>query len=395
MILKMAYRNLFRHKKRTLLTIITMIVGVMLSVVADGTYSGLEKQVRKTYIETDIGLYKIYWKDFYREKYDNEKLEYLIEDEKKIDIILNGKKFSKRLIFEGSITNVEKQLKVTFIGSSIKSEEKVFNRSLYMLKGKFNYDRNKVVIGYQLANLLQLSLGDTVTIMARTARKSIDAYDVEIGGIIKTGNPILDEVAIFIPLQFAKIFADTDYINDITIGEELSREEIEKIQKLNVDFIPYEEELKEYLDLAKADKMIFLFMGIGILLMAGINIANTMLMAMLERRKEIGIMMANGLSRRKILELFLAEGTLAGLMGTGIGIILGSLIVIYYSIKGIPLRNMQDFMGSIPVADRLYMNLQIKSLVGIAFVGLIFSILAAYYPAHKGTKLNPVEAIRD
>ncbi len=395
MILKMAYRNLFRHKKRTLLTIITMIVGVMLSVVADGTYSGLEKQVRKTYIETDIGLYKIYGKDFYREKYDNEKLEYLIEDEKKIDIILNGKKFSKRLIFEGSITNVEKQLKVTFIGSSIKSEEEVFNRSLYMLKGKFNYDRNKVVIGYQLANLLQLSLGDTVTIMARTARKSIDAYDVEIGGIIKTGNPILDEVAIFIPLQFAKIFADTDYINDITIGEELSREEIEKIQKLNVDFIPYEEELKEYLDLAKADKMTFLFMGIGILLMAGINIANTMLMAMLERRKEIGIMMANGLSRRKILELFLAEGTLAGLMGTGIGIILGSLIVIYYSIKGIPLRNMQDFMGSIPVADRLYMNLQIKSLVGIAFVGLIFSILAAYYPAHKGTKLNPVEAIRD
>lgn len=395
MILKMAYRNLFRHKKRTLLTIITMIVGIMLSVVADGTYSGLENQVRKTYIETDIGLYKIYAQNFYEEKYDNERLEYFIEEEGEIDKILKGKKYSKRLIFEGNITSLEKQLNTTFIGVEKEDEEKVFNRSLYMTKGEFSFDNNKVVLGYALSNLLELEVGDTITIMARTARKSIDAYDVEIGGIIKTGNPILDEVAVFLPLDFAKIFADTDKINDIVIGEDLLVEEVEKLSMLNIDFIPYEEELREYLDLAKADKMTFLFMGIGILLMAGINIANTMLMAMLERKKEMGIMMANGLSRQNILKLFLAEGTLAGLMGTSIGIIFGSLVVIYYGIKGIPLSSMQDFMGSIPVTDRLYMNLQIKSLIGIFFVGLVFSLFAAYYPAHKGTKLNPVEAIRD
>ncbi len=395
MILKMAYRNLFRHKKRTLLTIITMIVGIMLSVVADGTYSGLENQVRKTYIETDIGLYKIYAQNFYEEKYDNERLEYFIEEEGEIDKILKGKKYSKRLIFEGNITSLEKQLNTTFIGVEKEDEEKVFNRSLYMTKGEFSFDNNKVVLGYALSNLLELEVGDTITIMARTARKSIDAYDVEIGGIIKTGNPILDEVAVFLPLDFAKIFADTDKINDIVIGEDLLVEEVEKLSMLNIDFIPYEEELREYLDLAKADKMTFLFMGIGILLMAGINIANTMLMAMLERKKEMGIMMANGLSRQNILKLFLAEGTLAGLMGTSIGIIFGSLVVIYYGIKGIPLSSMQDFMGSIPVTDRLYMNLQIKSLIGIFFVGLVFSLFAAYYPAHKGTKLDPVEAIRD
>ncbi len=395
MILKMAYRNLFRHKKRTLLTIITMIVGIMLSVVADGTYSGLENQVRKTYIETDIGLYKIYAQNFYEEKYDNERLEYFIEEEGEIDKILKGKKYSKRLIFEGNITSLEKQLNTTFIGVEKEDEEKVFNRSLYMTKGEFFFDNNKVVLGYALSNLLELEVGDTITIMARTARKSIDAYDVEIGGIIKTGNPILDEVAVFLPLDFAKIFADTDKINDIVIGEDLLVEEVEKLSMLNIDFIPYEEELREYLDLAKADKMTFLFMGIGILLMAGINIANTMLMAMLERKKEMGIMMANGLSRQNILKLFLAEGTLAGLMGTSIGIIFGSLVVIYYGIKGIPLSSMQDFMGSIPVTDRLYMNLQIKSLIGIFFVGLVFSLFAAYYPAHKGTKLDPVEAIRD
>lgn len=396
MILKMAFRNLFRHKQRTLLTIITMIVGILLSVVADGTYGGMENQVINTYINTDTGYYKIYPKDYYEDKYDNEPLEHFIpkETEEELDKVLAQKRYTKRLAFNGKIINGADELNALFLASDIHKEINVFHRDRYMVEGSFEHDREHVVLGSELAKILHVKKGDTVTLTARTSRKSIDAYDMTINGIIKTGNPILDAQVIFMPLEFGKIFAETDLVNDIAIGQKLSKEELNYLKKMDIDFIPYEKEMEGYMNLVKADKISFLFIGIGILSMASINIANTMLMAMLEREKEVGVLMANGMKRKNILKLFLAEGTFAGLLGTSIGMLIGGLIVFYYQQVGIPLTNMKDMMGDVPVTDMLFMRISFKSMFGIGAVGFLFSLLAAYYPAHKSTKLNPVEALR-
>lgn len=397
MIMKMAFRNLFRHKNRTILTLITMIVGILLSIIGEGTYAGMEEQVKKTYIDTDVGYHKIYGKGYYEEKYENDQLEFLIDKkaEERIDQLLDGIPYSKRLVFDGSITDSVNELNAKFIGSNLKDELSVFNRRAYMVEGSFDYDENTVVIGEGLADLLDLSVGDSVTLIARTARKSIDAYDKTITGIIKTGNPFLDDSAVFMPLSFAKIFADTDNINDIAIGSEPPRDIVEEIGKVEVDSIPLSEELKEIIEITTAKRQGFVYISFGILLMAGISIANTMLMAMLERQKEIGIMMANGMNRKNILNLFMTEGTLVGAIGSGIGMVIGSAIVIYYQFAGIPLTYFEQAQTSIPLSDRLYMYFDIGSALSFGLVGLLFSLVAAFYPAYKATKMNPVEVIRD
>ncbi len=397
MIIKMAFRNLFRHKNRTILTLVTIIVGILLSIVGEGTYAGMEEQMKETYIKTDVGYHKIYGKGFYKDKSENEQLEFLIskEAEEKIDEIFINKDMSKRLVFSGSITNSVNELNTIFLGTNIEAEEKIFRRSEYIVKGTFTYDKNGIVIGAELAKLLGLNIDDEVTLVARTARKSIDAYDKKIVGIIKTGNPLLDSQIVFIPLEFAKKFVGTELVNDIVLGQIPEEDEVWKLEGLEVDSIPLKEILREVTEITAVKRKGFVFITLGILIMAGISITNTMLMAMMERQKEIGIMMANGMSRRNILKLFLSEGLLTGGIGTSIGFVIGSILVIVYEKIGIPLDYMNNVEMSIPLSDRLYMFYNLDSAISYALVGIGFSLLATWYPAHKATKMNPVEVIRD
>ncbi len=90
-----------------------------------------------------------------------------------------------------------------------------------------------------------------------------------------------------------------------------------------------------------------------------------------------------------------AEGVLTGLIGTGIGFVIGSILVIVYEKVGIPLDYMNSVQMNIPLSDRLYMFYNLDSAISYALVGIGFSILAGWYPAYKATKMNPVEVIRD
>lgn len=396
MIPKMIFRNIFRHRKRTLLTLVTMIVGIYLAILGEGLNSGLEHQLTDLYIKTDTSLYKIYGKDFYAEKDDNDQLEYPVIQIKEVEKVLGGKNYSKRLIFEGSVTNGLEELSVQFIGVDPQKENEVFNREKYMVKGPFVRGEDSLVLGIELTRLLGLSIGDQVTIMARTASESMNAYDMTLTGIIKTGNIIMDSNTVFVDLNFAGKFADTEEINDIAVGSELSHEEVEELERLDVDFATWQEEIEDIFMITSIRRKAFAIISFTILLMAGVTIANTMLMAMLERQKEIGIMMANGMYRKEILLLFLGEGTFVGILGSSIGFFLGAMTTTYYQNKGIEIAVKSSDLGiNIPFSDRLYLYFEPEKSFVIFLIGILFSAAASIYPAIKSIKLDPSVAIKE
>ncbi len=396
MIFKMIFRNIFRHKKRTLLTLITMIVGIYLAILGEGLNSGLEKQITDIYIKTDTSHYKIYGKNFYIEKDDNDQLEYPIEVMKEVEEILKNKNYSKRLIFKGSITDRKEELTAQFIGVNPQEENKVFERDKYMVEGSFVTGEDSLVLGIEMARLLDLGIGDEVTIMARTASQSINAYDLSITGIIKTGNTLMDSSSIFMDLGFSKKFVATPDINDIAVKSILSEEEADALKELKLDFIPWEEEIKDILRITSIRRKAFAIISTTILLMAGVTIANTMLMAMLERQKEIGIMMANGMHNREILLLFLGEGTFVGTLGSFLGFFLGWMTTSYYEHNGIQIAIKSSDLGiNIPFSDRLYLYFDLDKSLTILIVGVLFSAAASVYPAIKSVKLDPSKAIKD
>ncbi len=396
MILKMAFRNIFRHRIRTALTMVTMIVGIFLALLGEGINSGLEVQVKDIYINTETANYKLYANGFYDDKEDNDQLEFPIKKSDSIAGLLKENKFSPRISFKGSITNGLEELSVDILGVDKDMENSVFNRNGYMDSGTFLNKPEGVVIGSDLFQLLNLKLGDGVTLIARTSKNSINAYDLSVEGVIKTGNPLLDSRLVFINMDLAEKFADTESINDIAIKGELSPLQISELKKLGVDVLSWHDEVKGILEIARIRRKAFAIISFTILLMAGVGIANTMIMAMLERQKEIGIMMANGMSRKDILLLFLGEGTIVGTIGSFLGFVLGTIFVLYYQKNGIAVDlDTADLGMSIPISEKLYTYFDLSKSIVFMLIGILISILAILYPSIKSTRLNPIEVIRD
>ncbi|MDN5305102.1 MAG: putative transport system permease protein [Fusobacteriaceae bacterium] len=396
MIIKMAFRNIFRHKARTILTLVMIVMGIFIVIVGEGANRGLELQIIDMSIKTDVGKNKIYKKGFYAEKEDNNPIEYLIENEKEIRDILKDKAVSYRIHFNGSITNGINELGAKFYGINKQEEDSVFNRSSQIIEGHHFNKENEVIIGKDFADLLNLKLNDTITIIARTKNKTINAYDMTISGIFKTNNILIDKNVIFLERNFAKKFLEIDKINDIVIKDELSQNELNKLNKLNIEVMNYTIELEDMIETMKIKRQSMFVTSIVLLLMAGVGIINTMLMVMLERKREIGVLMANGMNRKEILLLFLSEGTAIGVIGSFIGFIFGTLLTLYYQKNGILLPEGSDALASnMPISNVFYFSYNYTISIIYLIAGIFVAAISSIYPAYKATTLEPAEVIRD
>lgn len=371
-----------------------MSFGITMAIFYDGIIKGYSLQTLELYRKSELGYYKIYPKNFYINREDSEKTDYLM-NERNILSNLSGLKTSQRLNFQGTLIKEDISIPINLLGVNKLNEEEVFQRTKDLVKGNFLKNEKELVIGSGIAKELNLDLGDEITIVTRTVEKSINAYDMVIGGIIKTENTILNKSAVFIPLDFAKNMLLTDKINEVVIGEKHNFEG-EKFFS-SYDVISLEEDLKDLIDL-----MIIKSKGATtsmnfILFLAGVGIANTMLMAMLERQKEIGIMLANGMDTADIKKLFLFEGFILGLLGALIGLGFGFVAVFLSSKYGIPLPS--DFYENMDlnlvIPTRMYGVVNGGTYVKYATLGIFISTFASLYAANKGSKIEALDVLRD
>ncbi|WP_134111970.1 hypothetical protein [Hypnocyclicus thermotrophus] len=158
MIFKMTLRNIFRHKARTILTLVMIIIGIFIVIIGEGANKGLELQIIDMSIKTDVGKNKIYKKGYYKNKEDKNPIKHLIDNEKTIRDILKNKAVSYRIHFNGSITNGINELGAKFYGINKKEEERVFNRNSQIIEGKYFNKKNELIIGKDFAYLLDLKL---------------------------------------------------------------------------------------------------------------------------------------------------------------------------------------------------------------------------------------------
>jgi len=395
MLLKMAFRNIFRQKKRTFLTLSVMVFGIMLAVFYDGMIVSVSDDMYKIYVDTELGQYKIYGSGFYAEQEDNEQIEFLI-DEKKIDEMLGKESYSPRLVFGGTLGNGEIEFPIRFIGVNKEMENSIFHREETIIDGEFLVSDDQIVMGLTTAKTLGVKKGDYVTIVARTVNKSINAYDMQVGGIFKSLNNMMDKGTIFTTLSFAQEFLDTDKVNDVVVMNKLSENKIQLLKK-STDVVSWEEELDELMQLMKYKGQAAARSMLFIVVIAGVGIANTMLMSMYEREKEIGVMMANGMSNKGIMGLFICEGIFLGVVGSGIGTLLGIMINLIVGKYGIPLPlQMYEDMGlDMVIPDKMYAVINLGVSAQMFAVGVIISVIATLYVAFRSTKFNPAEILKN
>ena len=150
-------------------------------------------------------------------------------------------------------------------------------------------------------------------------------------------------------------------------------------------------------ELGYADEIMgtMLYLIIGIIMLAlSFGIVNTMLMAVLERRKELGMLMAVGMSKRRVFSMILLETLMLSLCGGPLGILLGFLTIWYTGSTGIDLSVFAEGLQSFGISSVIYPSIETSFYFGTGLLVVVMALLSSLYPARRALKLNPIEAIR-
>ena len=401
MIFKFALRNIFRNKKRTVLTIISILFAAMIVGLAQGWVNGLMDAMESNYIKYQTGHIRITTKEYIkRERFiPVDEIIYnsgrVIEDVKKID----------------GVKSVEERIRFgMLLGKGEKTEESVgmgldlLNSDLD-LSSKLTDENEKIesqglYLGYKLAEKLGVKKGEELLIATKTSEGGLNGIKLEVKGLLKFGMKTFDSKFFFMDLgsakELLKIYDGTTEIFVFLKNIENLHEINNKISiKLDDDLVSedYITQMGDMYGMFQMAKIIYYFIESMIMFLGSFVVINTMMMSIYERMREIGTLKAIGMTDKQLFWNFTCEGAILGAIGGAIGAICGYMIIVYFSISGI---NMEAFMASIeaPVEYIVYPHVSIIQPFIAIFIAIIIPALASMIPARNMKKYMPADALR-
>jgi putative ABC transport system permease protein len=416
---KLAFRNIFRFKRRTFITFSAVSIGLALLIVIISLMNGIDKQSINNIVNSETSHIKIFRRGYFV-KMDEVPMNLTIEDPDEIREWLKDKpeirQMEKRILFGASLIKGVDELPCLGVAMEPALDPLIFNIKASLLEGSWlESGSSKILIGKDLADDVALKVGDLVTIrmISSSSEESFswNALDMEVGGIFETGNPNTDGQVIILPLaQTQQALSMGSQVTEIVVRLnvrentdpkiEIIRKDIEKTltgKGADIEVFSWKELAGEFLVISKMktknSSMIILIM----LIIASMGIANTMLMAVLERTREIGMFSAMGMKKSEILLLFLFEGGLIGVLGSMFACILGGLGSWYLEVHGWKLGSgaFSDITASFyPLKNVFYADLTVNVLFMTFIYGTAIALITSFYPALKAARMNPVDALR-
>jgi len=405
---KLGLKNLTRQKRRNILIILIIAFAFSSYLLMDSLMNGMEEISFDNIKNYDTGNIQVAYPEYWRDR-DNLPLENLIyldenleESIKNIDGVLG---VSPELRFKANLNNGIDETAVMGIGISIEQYNQVFATKNYVVEGSmFAPDESKALIGVSLAELMDLKVNDYITLLVRTKENTFNTIDVEIAGLVRAPNPMINNGIVFVPLDVAQEALNVDNGVSLFALKTVSGEEDRIIKELTGSFKNKNLDLKAYSWKESAASVIALSAakkgGIGavllvVLLIGMLGIINNVILSALERTEEIGMMKALGMREWEIVFVFMVEATGIGVLGGLAGCLLGyagvSWLVKYgYSIAYIG-GDGSDF--GIPILDRIYGTWNYPAFSFLFILGVIIAVLSSILPAYWAAHKDPVKAI--
>ncbi len=388
--LKLALRNILRHKLRTAMTLAAIVFGVVGLILSGGFVEDIFLQLAETTIHSQSGHLQIYKTGFFAQG-SRAPEKYLIDEPDSIRSALD--RFPEiddtmaRVNFSGLLNNGRTDLSI--VGEGVEADKEArLGSHLKISAGRQlgKADAYGILVGHGVAASLKLIPGERVTLLLNTAEGAMNSLEFEVVGVFQTFSKEFDARAVRIPLAAAQELLNTQGINRIVLSLKKT-EDTERVTRslaAQLDGALYE--LKTWRQLNDFyQKTVDLYarqfgvLRLIVLIMVFLGVANTINMSVFERTGEFGTMMALGNTRMTIFQLVLLENVLLGLIGASVGALLGVALAVLISTVGI-------VMPPPPNANIGYTALIriVPSVVVMAFlVGLIATILAAIFPASR------------
>jgi len=404
--LRIAWRNVWRQRRRTLLIAGAMGVIMALLIFYDGVLVGMEQAVYGNAIEVMGGNIQVHAPGYNKEDGSNPLLP--IENPDSVvqtaEALPNVTFATKRIITDGMVTNREGAFSITIVGLEPEKEAQFSTIAQNISAGRFLSpdDGDLIVIGQGLATIMDIGSDDRITMVGNIKHEQTRQRTMTVVGIYDIGVPSLEKNTIYMSLNEAQqLFDLKGQVTEIVVSLDQIGQESRVVRALNANQPGYEvdtwiasyPEIKRGLDI---DKVVMAVFGAIMLGIAAIGIFNLLTMAVFERTREIGVLGALGLKPRQVTILFLLEGILIGVAGAVLGAILGTLInslVGYYGIDYSMYTDMDvaDWMALVP--DRIYTQLVPFKVLQHAFTVAIIAAIAAIFPAMQASRREPAEAL--
>jgi ABC-type lipoprotein release transport system permease subunit len=400
---KIALRDLRRNKRRSGLTLVAVALGLALLVVTSGLMAGAVEGSIENSIRVQTGHVQIR-----EESYDEDKVslkwENLLDDPQALAAQARSlpevRAATPVLWASGILATSEESVGVRVFGIDPLSEASAPFRE-GVVAGQFLApdDRSGILIGERLARSLGVAAGDDVSLLINTSDEQPDEAIFTIRGLYNTDIPAYDEITIFLPLAKAQAFTRAQDRASAVVALLHDQEDADVVaaalRASGLNLLTWSDLNQVVLQAVEMSMGIMYLMYLIVLAVVAVVIANTLLMSVFERMREMGILASLGMKGRQIMAMFVLEAGTLGVIGIILGIILGSLGVYYLATQGWHIGEMaMEASAEIAYGETIYASFAWSDMVSLSVASLVITLLASLYPAWFAARMEPIDALR-
>ena len=401
----MALRNIFRNGKRSILTMTVVIIGIAGVVLGLSWVSGAES----TFVEEGTkftGEIRITRPDFeIKERAMDVSSNFEYEQAKASVKGLKGVKSAVgRIKFGGVIFSEDDDY--TAMGMAVEQDDyENIGFADYMIEGRFldfGSSEPEVLVGERVKEKLDLKIGDEITVLTSTQYSEMSAFNYKIAGFYRFDNSRMNR-SFYLKLPDAQYLLNMEgavtefliYTYELSMTDRIFSVVNERLDADEFLVLPWQKiGMNEYM--TRMLPVMKTVLSLILALLSGVGIANTMVMVVFERKKEIGVLKAMGMKNRNIMQLLTLEGMIIGFAGTILGLILGSLISYYFMVYGVEIGEAMELVSAdINVKSTIYMKLKLSSVIFAFVLGLATAFSATAISVVPEIRKEAVENMRN
>ena len=402
--LKMAYRNLWRNKRRTGLTILAMVVASSMLMLSIGILNGMIFDLISSATDQYTGHIRITRAGYPDDRDLYKSLDHYQSILDKVDSSPEVMAASPRLRSFGLFSLGHRTQAVEILGIEPEREQKVTTLGRYLISGTFVSQPGQVVIGEVLARKLKAGIGSQVVYLTTAADGSIGNDLLTVTGIFKTGSLDHDGSLALVSLHWLEdLLVYPGHIHEIAIGVKKAALATEIAEKIAVQLSNPSLLVQSWQEILPAMKQALDFYDLYILIIlfilylaTGLGIINTFFMIIYERTKEFGLMLSLGMTPREVRRLMVSEAAIMGVISTLLGGLLGLGLISWFYFHGLDLSawvTPVSYLGA-TIQPILHTQFSWQGIIYPIFFLVVTSAASAFIPAWRASKLDPVQALR-
>jgi ABC-type lipoprotein release transport system permease subunit len=399
-----AWRNIGRNKKRSLITVSSVILAVVLAVFTRSFQEGTYTKMIENAVGKFTGYVQVHQKDYWNDKMLDNGME-INDNLSKTILSVNHVEGINYRLESFSLASYKNSTKGTLImGIDPLKENEMLELKSKLTVGNYLTDKdNSILLGSKLAEYLKITVGDTLVLLGQGhwGQSAVGAYPVK--GIVKMPAPDIDRQIVFMPLQLAReYFSFTKGVTSIVVKfkdsdytQAICNELNSKLDTTQYTAMTWQKMLPEMVQIIQSDRVGGIFMIAILYMIIAFGIFGTVLMMTEERKKEFSVMVAIGMQKSKLVLVTLYETILMNAIGIAIGIAIALPLVFYFNLNPIEMTGAEaESMAKLGVEPVLPTLISFEIFLNQIIIILIITGIAAIYPAFSIFKMKVLKSLR-